>query len=270
MWDTGVDFGNGLSQFDGRSKVREESESPKILRLIDDHLKQINFPRLTRPQIRTDEPPPRELIDWAVRAYCFPWIRHFGVLMSGIVTLEDAGNRPAVRIVGRSSYELCAHIYYVKKHLKQHIDANRLDSAFKFLTPIQTGSRYVNEFHSGSEPFPTGVHIKNAINCFREAMPRESVEDYSYLSEFCHPNVMTFMQHYRWTTPETIDLVNANPFGAYGAIVGSSLMGLVAAHELLGIGHETDIRRVVGETLSIIAEEGQKEDGVQDDARSGQ
>jgi hypothetical protein len=180
------------------------------------------------------------------------------VLISGIVTLDDAGNRPAVRIVGRSSYELAAHIYYVKKHFKQHIDAGHVDRALKFLKPIRTGSRHVNEFHSGSEPFPTGVHIKKAINCFKEVMPKESVEDYSYLSEFCHPNVMTFMQHYQWTTPETIDFVDPILFGAFGAIAGSSIQGLLAAHELLGIGHETDIRRVVGKTLRVIAEEGQK------------
>jgi hypothetical protein len=242
--------------------MNTQSSSLDLLRLIADHLKQIKFPRLTRPHGLPHEPPTQDLVSWGIRAYCLPWIRHFAVLISGVVTLYDTNNRAAVRIVGRSSYELCAHAYYVKKHLKQSIDRKDLSAAWKFLLPIATGSRYINELYpEDSALFPTAAHISKVINCFKEVMPEDAKEDYSYLSEYCHPNMMAFMQHYQWTTPETIDFVDAVPFGAFGAIAGSSLMGLVAAHDLLVIGNEREIRKAIRKLLHALAEQDKEKEG---------
>jgi hypothetical protein len=245
------------------------SQSLEHLRLIAANLKQIKFPRLTRPRVLPHEPPTPELVSWGVQAYCLPWIRHFGVLISGIVTLTDSDNRPAVRIVGRSSFELCAHVYYVKKHLKQHLDRKDLAAAWKFLTPIATGSRYIREQDDSelnkkyTHLFPDAAHIIKAVNAFKEVMPKESHDDYSYLSEFCHPNMMAFQQHYRWTTPQTIDFVDSVTFGAFGAIAGSAIQGLVAADELLGIGNEKEIRKAIRELLLALIEShvGPEKDG---------
>jgi hypothetical protein len=98
-------------------------------------------------------------------------------------------------------------LYYVKKHVRQHLDVGDLDSAWKFLRPIATGSRYINDHHSAlstrvagisavveSELFPAPPHIGRAVNCFKEVMPKGSDDEYSYLSEFCHPNAFTFLQ----------------------------------------------------------------------------
>jgi hypothetical protein len=194
---------------------------------------------------------------WGIQAYCFPWIRHFGALVRGIVTLNDTNNRAAVRIVGRSSFELCAHIYYVKKHLKQYLDRKDLPAAWEFLLPVTTGSRYINDIiPEESALFPEGAHISKAVNCFKEVMPKESQEDYSYLSEYCHPNMMAFMQHYQWTTPDKIEFVDAVPFGAFGAIAGSAIQGLFAADELLGISNERQIRTVIRKLLLALIEQG--------------
>lgn len=114
-------------------------------------------------------------------------------------------------------------------------------AAWKFLLPIGTGSRYINEFHGTPEEgelFPVGPHISKVINCFKEATPKETEEDYSYLSEFFHPNMMTFSQHYRWTTPYAIDFVDQVEFGAFGAIAGSTTQGLMEIRELLNLGSE--------------------------------
>jgi len=239
-------------QDDGSS----ENQLPELLRLISDDLKRIDFPRLIRPPVLPYEPPTKELMNWGIQSYCLPWIRHFGVLISGVVTLSDSNNKAAVRIIGRSSFELCAHHYYVKKHLKQYIDRQDLPAAWEFLLSITTGSRYINEIsQQGSPGFPEGVHISKAINCFKEVMPKESFEDYSYLSEYCHPNVMAFMQHYQWTTPDVIEFVDAVEFGAFGAITASAIQGLMTADELLGIANETEIRRVIRNLLHVIAEQ---------------
>jgi hypothetical protein len=240
-----------------RTNMIAESPALQLLRLIADRLKAIEFLRLTRPRVPPNEPPTLALVNWGVQSYCLPWVRHFGVLISGIVTLSNTENKAAVRIIGRSSFELCAHVYYVKKHLKQHLNRNDLAAAWNFLLPVATGSRYINEVRPGeSSLFPAGAHISKVINCFKEIMPKDAQEDYSYLSEYCHPNMMAFMQHYRWTTPETIEFTDAVEFGALGAILNSAIQGLMEADELLGIGSETRIRKDIRSLLYAIAEKG--------------
>ena len=229
-----------------------------MLRLTAEHLKKITFPQLVRPALGPKASPTIELIQWAIQAYSFPWIRHINALVNGIVLLIDSDNKAAVRIVGRSSYEFCAHAYYVKKHVKQYLDQKDLAAAWKFLLPIGTGSRYINEFHTTpeeSELFPVGPHISKAINCFKEATTKETEDQYSYLSEFCHPNMMTFSQHYLWTTPYTIDFVDQVEFGAFGAIAGSTLQGLMAIRELLTIGNERQISGTITRLLEAIVDQ---------------
>lgn len=223
-----------------------------MLRLAAEHLRQVKCPQLVRPALGPSAPPTVELLHWAIRAYSFPWILHMSALLNSIILLADSGNKAAVRVIGRSSFEFCAHAYYVKKHLKQHIDRKDLPAAWDFLLPIATGSRYMNEYRHPEESdlFPAPPHIARAVNCFKEVMPKDADDDYSYLSEFCHPNTMTFQQHYRWTTPYRIDFGDQVTFGAFGAIAWSLIQGLMAVHELLTLGNE---RQVNGAIVSLLA-----------------
>lgn len=235
-----------------------------MLRLTAQHLKQIKYPRLVRPRVGANQPPTLELVQWGIQAYSLPWVRHFSALINGITTLTDTDNKAGVLILGRSSYEFCAHAYYVKKHIKQHLDANDLSAAWDFLLPIGTGSRYIDEYHPSEDErlnalFPKPPHIRKAINCFKEVTPRETEDDYSYLSEYCHPNMMTFSQHYRWTTPYVIDFVDEVPFGAFGAIAGSALQGLMMIAELLGIGNEQNVRGAIVTLLETLVEKSKAE-----------
>lgn len=246
------------------ARMARDNGSPSVsmLRLAAEHLKQIKFPQLVRPRLGPDAPPRIELIRWAIRAYCFPWIRHMSALINAIVLLIDSDNKAAVRIIGRSSFEFCAHAYYVKKHLKQHLDRKDLPAAWKFLLPVGTGSRYMSEFHSTPEEsdlFPVGPHIGKVINCFKEATPEGTEEDYSYLSEFCHPNMMTFAQHYQWTTPSTIDFLDQVEFGAFGTIAASTTRGLMEIHELLDIGDERQVNSSIVALLRALVEQHREE-----------
>src|SRR5260370_31838450 len=134
-----------------------------MLRLTAERLKQIKYPQLTRPRVGQTQPATIELVQWAIQAYSLPWIRHFGVLISGIVTLSDNDNKAAVRIVGRSSFELSAHAYYVNKHVRQDLDAKNLSAAWDFLLPIGTGSRYINEFYAEESALVAAApHVQQA------------------------------------------------------------------------------------------------------------
>jgi len=240
----------------------EHSVSVSALRLISEHVNSLKFPNLTRPPVPHGHPATLELVQWGIKGYGFPWLRHFGKLTSGVITLNDAGNLAAVYVVGRSSYELCAHLYYVNRHLKQHLDSKNVDAAWTFLLPIATGSRYINDRYPESEElFPTGERIGKAVKAFKEVMPKSSDgdDDYSYLSEFCHPNMMAFMQHYRWINPETIEFVEPEICGAFGAITASAIHGLLQMHELLGLANERATRKALHELMGEIAKIAEQE-----------
>jgi hypothetical protein len=62
--------------------------------------------------------------------------------------------------------------------------------------------------------------------------------------------MMTFSQHYRWTTPHVIDFVGQVEFGVFGAVAASTIQGLLVVHELLKICNE---RRVNGAIVTLLA-----------------
>jgi len=241
-----------------------KSNSFASLSLIAESIKQFTFPNLKRPPVPAKAPATRELVNWGAQVYCFSWMRHFCTLLNGIVLLKEAGNTPSARIVARSVFELGAHAYYVKKHLKQHIDAGDFSAAWKFLTPIATGSRYINEQHpEESEMFPASPHISKAINSFGERMPEDAQEGYSFLSEFCHPNVLAFSQYYEWPNPQTVTFVDDHEplAGIFGPTAAAGIEGLLAMEELLRLTQERVVLRVLDELLEAIVEDASKASG---------
>jgi hypothetical protein len=239
--------------------LNEDHPALSMLRLTTDHLRQIKFRCLVRPQVGASHPPTKELVNWGVQAYSFPWLLQFCSLVGGIVALFESNNRAGARILGRSNFELCAHAYYVKKHIKQYLAERNLRAAWEFLLPIGTGSRYINEHHpNDSNLFPSPPHINKAINCFKEVMPTGSEDDYSYLSEYCHPNTMAFQQHYYWTSPSTIEFGDVVAFGALGTIAASALQGLISTDELLGLGEEMEVRGSIRRLLMAIVKNEQE------------
>ena len=55
--------------------------------------------------------------------------------------------------------------------------------------------------------------------------------------------------------PRTIEFMDAVEFGAFGAIAVSAIQGLMAADELLGIGHDKEIRATIRKLLLSMAEQ---------------
>ncbi len=239
----------------------QQSNSFASLCLIAQRMKQFTFPDLKRPPVPAKAPATRELVNWGAQVYCYSWMRHFSTLVRGIVTLKEADNTPSARIVARSVFELGAHAYYVKKHVKQHIDAGTFSAAWEFLTPIGVGSRYINEQHpEESEMFPSPPHISKAINCFGERMPEDAQEGYSFLSEFCHPNVLALFQYYEWADPQTVTFVDDHEplAGIFGPTAAASLEGLLAIEVLLWLTHEREVLCSLRELLEAIVEDATK------------
>jgi hypothetical protein len=224
-----------------------------LLRLIADRTKTFSFPNLSRPSVPSNQPATRELVNWGAQVYCFSWLLHLNALLNGLLKLEDAGDRPCSIIVARSVYELGAHAYYVKKHLKQHIDNQKYDVAWNFLLPITSGSRYMNEqFPSTSEMFPTAAHISKMIKSFGEVMPEDAVENYSFLSEFSHPNSFAFGQHYNWLTPHEVSFVPHQASGVFGATFAACVNGVMAIQQLLALANEKPTAKALYRLLTDI------------------
>lgn len=219
--------------------IQEQSTYLHTLRAMAEHTKGFGFPNLRRPLVLHNEPATQELVNWAAQVYCYSWLRHFSTLVNGIITLKDAGNNPSARVVARSLFELGAHAYYVKKHVKQHIDGKNLNAAWNFLTPICVGSRYINEQHpEDSEMFPLPTHISKVIACFDEVMSKEARDDYSFLSEYCHPNTLAFRQYYRWLNPCEVGFIDHEPGGIFGSTAAACIQGLMAIQETLRMANE--------------------------------
>jgi hypothetical protein len=204
------------------------------LRAIADGTKRLSFPNLSRPSTPSKQPETPELVAWGAQVYCFSWLLHLNALLNGLLTLEDAGNRPSALIIACSVYELGAHAYHVKKHLKQYIDVQNYGAAWNFLLPITTGSRYMTEhFPSTAEMFPTAAHISKMIKCFGEVMPEDAIKTYSFLSEFAHPNSFAFGQHHDWLTPHEVCFTPHKASGMFGATTAACIHGLMAILQLL-------------------------------------
>jgi hypothetical protein len=233
----------------------EKDRSFKTLRLIAEGLTRLKLPDLTpvdREGVMT-----LEVIGWGTRLYCFSWLRHMCMVSNGMMTLADAGNIPSARILGRTAYELGAHAYYVKKHLRQFTEAGELTAAWEFLTPIAVGSRYISEQNpKDSDAFISPPHIKKAINCFKEVLPPYAKENYSYLSEFCHPNMLALRQYYDWTGPGSVKFVDRDPTeGVFGPPVAAIIQGLLAADDLLEFADGKTVSQSLHQFLEAMAQQ---------------
>jgi hypothetical protein len=224
-----------------------------ILRLIAERTNHFSFPKLARPPVPPTSPATEELVSWGAHLYCFSWISHTRTMVSGIIILRDAGNSQSAAVLSRSVFELGAHAYYVKKHLKQHIGSKHLDAAWEFLGPIANASRYISEHHPReSALFPEAAHIRKVVNCFGEVLPG-ATEDYSYLSEFCHPNALAFMQHYRWPNRFEVEFVGHEAKGMFESTTAACIQGLMAVQEILRLTQEKTVLPRLLKLLSDVA-----------------
>ncbi len=132
--------------------------------------------------------------------YCFSLLAHFREMLRSFLVLVWNGFIPASFVVARCLFEMAAHAYYTQKHVIQFLDRNDLQSASKFLSDINMGSRYMQEeYGDNTESWPSFAaprEIAKVIRAFDEWMA-ESRTEYSFLSEFAHPNMAAFSNYYK-------------------------------------------------------------------------
>jgi hypothetical protein len=228
------------------------------LAIVREVLGELRFGKVERPTVAENQPPTLELLDWAIKFYCYSLVSHFRELLGSFVALSELGHIPAAFIIGRALYEVGAHSYYVRKHVIQHRDAKDVEAGWKFMASINMGSRYMNrnsEVKDSSEPFPDPRDIGKIITCFSEWPNRrhDAHKDYSHLSEFAHPNMGAFSHYYDWSNGviefrDSPHRVESLPIGEVSIAV---LATLGNARDLLTKVGLKDIARVLADSYRI-------------------
>ncbi len=184
-----------------RMPAHEEMERRVAqIRRAADGLGRLTFPGLCRPNSAPDGAPTRELVDWAIRVYSYSLLSHFREMLRSFLFLAENERIPAAFVLCRCLFEMGAHAYYVHKHVTQYLDAAELRAAWTFLWEVNMGSLYMREEYGERADMPAFAaprEIGKVIRCFDEWTGGigKAVTEYSFLSEFAHPNMAAF-QHY--------------------------------------------------------------------------
>jgi hypothetical protein len=201
---------------DGAVKMDAATEltrTVKELRAVLPALDAIQTPELVRPDVPQGQPVTQELAYWSLRVYAYSILSQFREMLRSTLLLQDAGQVPAVFLCCRALFEMAAHAYYVKKHGFQHLDKKDYQATWDFMISVNQGSRYMRERQkAGALPhklheIAEGPNIAKVVACFNEYFlergKKEATENYSFLSEFCHPNSFAFTNHIEVEEPQT-------------------------------------------------------------------
>lgn len=237
------------------------------LEAVSRSLAGLRLPPLTRPDIAEGQPATRGLVDWAIRFYGFGILSHYREMLRSFLELAQHGNIAAAFVVARCLFEMGAHAYYVHKHVTQYLKADDLSSAWKFLNEINMGSRYMREeivsrAQGSEEPdFPAPREIAKVMKAFNEwGNIGQALTNYSFLSEFSHPNMAAFSHYYRMEMDKQqaartifIDPPRAPVDAPLSIVCVSVTASLFFTLNLLRLTGETEVTAVIIQGLDEIA-----------------
>ena len=177
-------------------------------RVAQEKLGGIALPVLARPPVPEKASPTQELVYWAAKVYCFSLLASLREMLKSFLFLAGSGHVPASILVARCLFEMGAHTYYVHKHVTQYLDGGDINRAWEFLEEINMGSRYMKEEYGQAEEqqqFPASREIGKVIRCYDEwlGQPGRASTEYSFLSEFAHPNMAAFSHYYGMSSGES-------------------------------------------------------------------
>ena len=181
---------------------RQELTDASQIEAASRELDQIKLPHLQRPPVVAGAAATLDLISWACQFYCFSVLAHFREMLRSFTVLVWNGLIPASFVIARCLFEMAAHTHYTHKHVIQFLDSNDLEAARSFLTDINMGSRYMQEEYGDKTeewpPFAAPREIAKVIRAFDEwTKTRQARTEYSFLSEFAHPNMAAFSHYYK-------------------------------------------------------------------------
>jgi hypothetical protein len=235
--------------------------------MIEEGLRGVALPPLTRPDVCPDDDPTEELACWAIAMYVYSSIAHVRTIIAGLLVLTDAGNAPAADIICRHVFEWAAHGCYMNRNLTEHIGKKDWKTAFDLYLKASGGNSWIkNHGHKyGASPIqseaPDPVRIKKLIAAYDqyqiEQYGESDVKDaYGFLSERVHPNGACFVQ-YRAISGAQVHFVGAPRRSSRPSVNRSLLEWLVFLHSLLGLAKEHSVRSGILRILTEVTKPAQ-------------
>lgn len=176
-----------------------------VLRIVEEGLRKIALPPVTRPSGDFDKPN-EELALFAMRLYAYSSIAHIRTVLGGLIVLDNVGNTPSAQLLCRHLLEWTAHASYMASHLERHAKQSQWAAAFEVISNFDRANSWIKQHGEkyGAMDIqieaPDAVRIKNWINAYETFRAEEygtaTVKDaYGYLSEHSHPSAACVLQY---------------------------------------------------------------------------
>jgi hypothetical protein len=239
----------------------------RTVELVWQNLSKIALPHLSRPAVKPSEPPTEELVFWGITMYVYSVIAHIQRVLAGLVQLAQIENIAGSFIVSRHVFEWAAHACYMSKHIAGHATDKDWEEAWDLLTVASTGSLWMNihgSKYAGNSllrppvALPKPLRISEAIAEYESYQSKrlgiqEAKDNYSLLSEHCHPNAACLMLYQHYDSDGTVRFTDPEPTSPL-TFVNWCLIDLITfLVALLGLARESTIRPNVTSVLTELA-----------------
>lgn len=231
--------------------------------IIEQGLRAIDLPPITRPAVGPPDAPTEELACWGATLYAYSSIAHVRTVLAGLMALSDSGNTPTANIVSRHVFEWTAHACYMQEKLAEFMAAAKWKPAFELTLQADTGNQWVkrhgHKYDKSNYPVEalSPIRIKHIIAAYTryqtEKYGKTDAEDsYGFLSEFSHPNGVCF-QHYRDIIGADIHFLKPPATSSCGGIDRFIIDWILFMLVLLELGKEQPVRSKLAQILSTLA-----------------
>jgi hypothetical protein len=235
------------------------------INIIEDRLRSIELPPLTRPAIGPYDDPTEELACWGATLYAYSSIAHVRTVLAGLVGLANSGNTPTATIVSRHIFEWTAHACYMQENLTGFMAAREWKPAFELTLRADTGNQWVkkhgHKYDDSNYPEEalSPIRIKHLIVAYSQYQTNkygktDAEDSYGFLSEFSHPNGVCF-QHYRDIIGADIHFLQPPATSSYAGINHFIIEWLLFMFVLLGLGKEQAVRSKLAEIVQALAQQ---------------
>lgn len=233
------------------------------LNIVEQGLRGISLPPVTRPAIGPNDEPTEELVCWGITFHVYSEIAHIRTVLAGLTALADMGNTPSGNILSRHIFEWTAHACYMEEKLKGLVTTRRWKPAFALLLQVNTGNAWAKNYGQNYDPTPfpeeilKPIRIKKLIAVYAKYQEKQygkskAHDSYGFLSEYAHPNAACFLQYRDFDGPHGYT-VKPPSRSTLGGINGFIIEWLMFMQALLGLAKEDAVRGKLIEILTTIA-----------------
>lgn len=242
----------------------------KTLKIVTETLRTIGLPPLRRPSVKPNEPKTEALVKWGICVYVYSMIAHMQKVLAGLVQLAEAENVAASAPLCRHGFEWAALSCYLTAEMKDRFKQRDWEEAWKLLTKIALGSRWIGEHGSkyAENPAmkipinpPEPVWLPKAVKKYESYQTQNSreaevLENYSLLCEFSHPNGACLLRHHQYEEDgEVTRFIDPDTQKeSFLPLVNCCLIDLLTfSCKLLGMADESSVRPKVLLALKELA-----------------